>query len=324
MCGIAGFSRPEGATSIKNGRTFAIALAIGIEPRGRDATGFAWWENGDADNVWYSKKKGRATTVAPTAPLPKQGISTLVAHTRYLTLGSAEFNDNNHPVVSEHITAVHNGRVENHNEIIEMTGLPRVGTVDSWAIAAMLSQQKALGASHPTELLETVEGVSAISWLDATEPDVLHLARLSTRPLTVGWTKRGDLVFSSTRSTLLKASTLARIAITDIMDVPEGTYMKVKHGEFQEYSGFTVRHPVEVAVDADMPGFKRGAKRKQITLPASGVTSYDPSNLDGFDAWEEQIDWDNLVSRRGWKDHDLDWSGQAYFGETTDSIYSRK
>jgi glucosamine 6-phosphate synthetase-like amidotransferase/phosphosugar isomerase protein len=321
MCGIAGFSRPETASSIKNGRTFGIALAIGIEPRGRDATGFAWWERADRDNVWYSKKKGRATVVAPCAPLPKKGISTLIAHTRYLTMGSAEINGNNHPVVSEHITAVHNGRIENHNEIIEMTGLPRVGTVDSWAIAAMLSQQENLGASHPTELLESIEGVAAISWLDATDPDVLHLARLSTRPLTVGWTKKGDLVFSSTRSTLLKASTLARIAITDIMDVPEGTYMKVKHGEFQEYSGFKVRHPVKVAVDADMPGFKRKA---QLKLPASGVTSYDPSNLDGFDAWEEQIDWDNLVSRRGWKDHDPDWSGQAYFGETPDSIRLRK
>jgi len=323
MCGIAGFNRAEGRSSIPNGRSFAIALAIGIESRGKDATGFAWAEADDHANVWYSKKQGKATRVAPAAPLPRQGIRNLAAHTRYLTLGGAEDNNNNHPVVLDHITAVHNGRVDNHEELIALAGAERIGQVDSFAIPALLARAEELGADHPKELLELIHGVAAISWLDASDPEVLHLARLSTRPLTIGWTKKGDLVFSSTRGTMRKAETLGKVAVEDVLDVPEGTYMRIRNGQFEEWSDFKVNHPKVTQLDMDMPGAKKGKgksakgkarkqRKQQNVVPAT--VSYDPqytANLDGFDAWEDQIDWDSLVPRRGWKAgdmlDDLDW-----------------
>lgn len=332
MCGIAGFNRAEGRSSIPNGRTFAIALAIGIEPRGRDATGFAWWEAEDDTNVWYTKQQGHATRVAPHAPLPKKGIRTLAAHTRYLTLGSAEDNNNNHPVVADGITCVHNGRVENHDELIELTGLERVGAVDSWAIPALLSKQAELGAGHPKELLELIHGVAAISWLDANDPDILHLARLSTRPLHIGWTKRGDLVFSSTQATMQKASKLAKVGIEDIIEVPEGTYMRVRNGAFEEWDSFKVNHPKVVAPDTDVVGYKPATKKgqhkpwpkagKQQPTPNQNrqdynhyrmphIPQYTDGDLTGFDAWEDSVDWDQAV--KPLKDTpydsmvDLDW-----------------
>lgn len=325
MCGIAGYSRNNPRTSIPNGRKFAIALSLGIESRGRDATGFAWQERDDLESVWYSKRKGRATQVASSLALPYEGIQNLAAHTRFLTLGSAENNDNNHPVVANGVTAVHNGRVENHQELVALSGLERVGIVDSWAIPALLSQQAELGADHPTELLELIEGVAAIAWFDSDDPGVLHLARLSTRPLTVGWTKRGDLVYSSTRQTLEKGMKAANVGIFDVIDIPEGTYLRVRDGAFEEWSSFKVRHPV-VTEDLDMPGAKPKAKAKKAprrgAMQMSGLSSFDPDEdlldsisdgtdyldtLADFDSWESQvdarmdgIDWDNLVPRRGW------------------------
>jgi glutamine phosphoribosylpyrophosphate amidotransferase len=315
MCGIAGYCRNTERTSIPNGRRFGVALSHGIESRGRDATGFAWQEQKDDSNVWYSKDAGPATRVAHRLALPGSGITNLLAHTRFATLGGSDNVDNVHPVVAGPITVTHNGRVENHDELVKLSGLERIGEVDSWAIPALLCQQEALGADHPTELLELIHGVAAIAWLDANEPGVVHLARLSTRPLTIGWTKRGDLVYSSTRATLALGAAKGGVGVTDVIDIPEGTYLRVRDGAFEEWSEFKVNPPAKQQADLDMPGAKskpaKKAKRKgqskgQMKLPPytnmfSSVSDYDPDLdmstwepsdedlLAGFDSWEENM-----------------------------------
>lgn len=323
MCGITGFNRAP-RSSIPNGRRFAREALLAIESRGRDATGAAWFEKDDLDYVYYDKAQGPASRIAPALALPGKGITTLVGHTRYLTLGTAHDNDNNHPVVHGRITAVHNGRVENHDELIGLAGVPRVGKVDSFAFAALLSQQDALGAAHPKDLLELVHGVASIAWLDGSEPGVLHLARLSTRPLSVGWTKRGDFVFASTQGALRRTASKADVTILDVMDIPEGTYLRVKDGAFEEWESFKVNPPKVQQLDFDMPrgsavpkaksakGQKRDAnKGKRRPTVSSYEPDKDPvvmshneylARLDGFEAWEDQIDWDQLVPRRGWND----------------------
>ena len=267
MCGIAGYSRHPDRSSIPNGRKFAIALAHAIESRGRDATGFAWQERDDAENVWYSKQRGRATKVAADLALPNQGIRNLLAHTRYLTLGSAADNNNNHPVVADHVVLTHNGRIENHDELVELAGLARIGKVDSWSVAALLSQQSELSANSPQELLELVVGVAALAWLDTSDPDVMHLARLSTRPLTVGWTKRGDLVYSSTRRTLEQGAKLGGVGVTDIIDIPEGTYLRVRGGAFEVWDTIKVNPPTIKQQTLDMPGYSNMWNRAELTAP---------------------------------------------------------
>ena len=264
MCGIAGFSRAE-KSSIPNGRKFAIVLAETIESRGRHATGFGWFENDDQTNAWYAKQKGKASDVARQLSLPGRGISVLAAHTRHFTKGDPSIYENNHPIVEGPIVATHNGRCDNDEELMALTEAvqPGKGTVDSFAIAALLANVSKLGANHVTEMLEMVRGVAALAWLDAEDHNVLHLARLSTRPLHIGWTKRGDLVFSSTQATMQKASKLAKVGIEDIIEVPEGTYMRVRNGAFEEWDSFKVNHPKVVAPDTDVVGYKPATKKGQ-------------------------------------------------------------
>jgi glucosamine 6-phosphate synthetase-like amidotransferase/phosphosugar isomerase protein len=253
MCGISGVSR-NATTSIPHGGKFAVTLAHAIEDRGRDSTGFGWGQSDDEDHVYYAKMAGRASKVADLLPLPGKGIHSLIAHTRHGTKGSPKINDNNHPVVAENIVCVHNGRVDNDDELIDLADMKgeRLGTVDSWAIPALLSKQIELGASV-TDLLELVEGVAAIAWLNSHEPGVLHLARLSTRPLTLGWTKRGDLVFASTTANLRKAANLGKVGIEDITTLKEGTYLRIVQGGIEAWEEFKPRHPkIEYAID--MPG----------------------------------------------------------------------
>jgi len=310
MCGITGFCRAE-TTSIPNGRTFGRQLALSIEDRGKHATGFGWNEAGDDDNVYYAKMAGRAVRVADLMPLPSKGIGTLMAHTRHATTGSPTINDNNHPIVADHIVAVHNGRIDNHDELIRLAGMEkrRVGTVDSWAIPALLAAN--LDAT-PMDLLGLVEGVAAIAWMDSTHNRVLHLARLSTRPLAVAWTKRGDLVFSSTPVNLRRASAISKINLLDITPLKEGTYLRIENGDIAEWHEFEVRHP-KVQPALDMPGLPKVGAAKGKAKPKGKGTALKPkvvshseylANLDGFEPWEagiDGIDWDAVVPRRGWQ-----------------------
>ena len=319
MCGIAGYSRSK-RSSIPNGAKFAVHLAHGIESRGRHATGFGWFEAGDKGQAYYSKQKGSARQVAHTLALPKRGISVLTAHTRHFTKGHPSVYENNHPVVCDNIVATHNGRVDNDDELIQLAGAERLGMVDSFAIPAILAYASEIGASHPTELLDLIRGVAAIAWLDADEHDTLHLARLSTRPLHIGWTHRGDLVYSSTRQTLERSARAAKIRIGDIVEVKEGTYLRVEQGNIQEWVEFDVVHP-PVIVQEDVPTptpLRRSA-------PSAPVAPFNGSDIDWwaeYDRWEaerkahhdelweeltmdddpmDDIDWADVLPRRGHK-----------------------
>lgn len=238
MCGIAGYSRvTDRKSSVKDGREFARALAIGIEDRGRDATGFGWVDP-TTGHPYYWKNQGAASKVAWDVDLPS-GIKTLIAHTRWATQGDPKFNENNHPVIAPGIVLVHNGVVDNDDDIIEAVDHDRLGRVDSEAIAALLSLGPAsLGAAHPGELLEQVEGSAAIAWLDTDTPDSLHLARLSARPLALAWTKRGDLVFGSTPKNLEWVQKSMDTTFVRVETIPEGTYLRVVSGEVVERSTF--------------------------------------------------------------------------------------
>lgn len=299
-----------------NGKRFAIALALGIEVRGKHATGFGWAEQGDDENIYYAKRKGKAAQVAPSMPLGK-GIHTLMAHTRHATTGDPSVYDNNHPVVNGPVVAIHNGRIDNHDELITVSGVERVGEVDSFALAAVLNSPE-MNFDSPVEVLELIEGVAAVAWMDAEDVNALHLARLSTRPLTYGFTKRGDFVFSSTRKTLAASSKMARQVIQGVVEVPEGTYMRIEGGQITDRERFTVRTP-KVVYREDVPGNQNGSRRgkrpiPQAPLPFNGTdidwwAEYDQYEADRMAEaealWDagmaEDIDWSNLVPRRGWK-----------------------
>lgn len=266
MCGITAFSRNPEGTSIPDGRKFLTAALHAIEHRGQHATGAAW---GDPKTGWphYWKEPGAAREVTDPAVFPA-GMRVAIGHTRHATKGSPEDDRNNHPIVGDGMVVVHNGRVDNDDELIARTGHDRRGEVDSEAIVALLANRDRLGFSHPAQALGLLRGVAAIAWFDVDEPNVLHLARGSTRPMFIGWTKRDDLVMSSTRASLQATGRLAGVRIERVKEIPQGCYLRVVNGKVVEVERIRVVQPVRPVVE-DVP------------------------KLDG-------IDWDNLVPRRGW------------------------
>ncbi len=245
MCGIAGFSRAADRSSIADGRQFAAALALAVESRGKDATGMAWSSSKHAGHPYYAKETGpaRKTLNKLVKELPT-GIQSLLVHTRAATQGSPKEHENNHPISVEDITLTHNGMCSNDYELLSIVDAHelRIGEVDSEAIAWLLSLgPEALGSSHVVDLLELVEGCASLAWYDLRDPSyaMINLARLRGRPLAIGWTKKGDLVYASTPEALELASKIAKVNIRSVFEMQEGTYYHVAEGEIVEDKKFT-------------------------------------------------------------------------------------
>ena len=233
MCGITALSRVTERSSISDPQHFMRLAAIAIESRGKDATGFAWVDG--QDHSWYWKAPKRAYSTVQNAKLDRN-LKSAIGHTRFATQGKKEDNRNNHPVVDEGIMLVHNGVIDNDWDLYELMepGFIPLAEVDSQVIATMLAHPDLFGVEHPAELLELLEGNAAVAWLSTPNPDELHLARLGGRPMTIGWTRRGDLVMSSTPDTLADLAFLTGIKISKVWEVPEGVYLRVIAGVIVE------------------------------------------------------------------------------------------
>ena len=256
MCGLGGFSRSAEST-ITDPARLAQTLAMLLDDRGEDATGFGWWSQEDRERVWFAKDGEEAIVFAPTVQMP-DSMTTCIVHTRNGTKGSKKDNANNHPVVTDGIVLVHNGVVYNDSDIIKELGTEKLpGEVDTRALAHLLAfGPEVHGTDRPEELLERVDGWASIAWLNTDQPDVLHLAKLKQSPLYIAWTTGEDLIFASTQGHVEAAAHLMGIELVDGKYIKEGRYFTVKDGE--------------IIFDADVKLFQRP--------PATTWTSDFPKN----------------------------------------------
>lgn len=228
MCGIAGLSM-----SITDGtmdaRRAAEALLMGIASRGRHATGAAWYRPGE-DDVALTKVAAPAARFIPArAHLFPESTPAMVLHTRYATHGSVEVRGNNHPVEHGAILGTHNGVLRNAAELFTLAGRTPGHEVDSEAVMALLD-----AGGHPAEVLPQVRGDAALAWLDLREPTILHLARVTGRPLCIAQTTEGSLLYASTPHAIRDAARACSVRLAYEHEVAEGTYLKIIDGMIAE------------------------------------------------------------------------------------------
>ena len=214
MCGIVGYVGPEEAGPI------LLQGLKRLEYRGYDSAGIALL---NGSGIQVVKRPGKLSSleqaVQDAAPAGNCGI----AHTRWATHGAPnELNAHPHTSSEGDIALVHNGIIENANDI--RTQLSAIGYVftsetDTEAIVHLIDRLWVEG--EPLEdvvaaALRRVEGAYGIAVVSSRDPGKLVIARNGS-PLLIGVGKNGE--------TLAGSDAAAVIALTrDVVYLDDGDY----------------------------------------------------------------------------------------------------
>src|SRR3954449_2993553 len=195
MCGLAGYSLDH-RSSLERTLGAQASLAA-IAERGADAVGYAYRSPGETYPT-VVKQRTPASMLLDRVHVPA-GATQVLVHVRDYTKGHPSIAANNHPVRHGPVVGIHNGIIVNDDELLAEHDCARAEprmTVDSEAIFAVAAH------SHSDAFaLEQLRGSMAAAWLDEREPELLHVARGTGRPLWLG-EGRDAVLFASTRLAL--------------------------------------------------------------------------------------------------------------------------
>ena len=221
MCGIAGYSlSPE---SSANKTLAAQSLLAGISERGADAVGYAF--RGAVGRAEVTKLRGGASALLDEIQVPR-AASQVLLHVRDHTKGHPDIAANNHPIRHGAVVGVHNGVIQNDDELLARHGIERHEeemTVDSEVIFALMERHR-----HRPRVLSQLQGTMAAAWLDERDEERLYLAKGFRRPLWIGTTP-SELFFASTRRALAIVEAALRITVV-AREVHEGRLLEIVEG----------------------------------------------------------------------------------------------
>jgi glucosamine--fructose-6-phosphate aminotransferase (isomerizing) len=260
MCGIVGYVGKEQAVD------FLIEGLKRLEYRGYDSAGIAVLENHDSQfQIPDSKKKIKVVkSVGKVVNLEgkiKRGIDGFIgiAHTRWATHGKpSEKNAHPHTDCSGEIAIVHNGIIENYQELrvmLEKKGHIFKSETDTEVIAHLLEEEsKTLDFEEAfLKMLWQLRGAYGIVALSSKHPDILLAARLSS-PLVLGIGKSGTFVASDVSALIGHASRVVYLDDREIAIVTGDGY-RIRS---MKRSAKSMEKKEEVAITMDVTTANRG------------------------------------------------------------------
>ncbi|MEK9833007.1 MAG: glutamine--fructose-6-phosphate aminotransferase, partial [Rhodospirillaceae bacterium] len=182
MCGIIGILGSDDA---------APRLIEGLkrlEYRGYDSAGIATLVNGSIHRRRAEGKLANLAAILEDDPLDGDAG---IGHTRWATHGVPN-ESNAHPHATSRVAVVHNGIIENFQELraeLAADGQNFESDTDTEAIAALLTRQLEAGASPKQAVAETLprlQGAFALAIVFAGEHDLMVGARRGS-PLAIGY-----------------------------------------------------------------------------------------------------------------------------------------
>jgi hypothetical protein len=249
MCGIAGVHRTGDAHVPRLGR-LVDSLLLGIERRGRDATGLL--ALGDDGSPWIEKRCVTATRFVRERKPIGADARTVMLHARFATTGHRWSAADAHPQASGRVAVVHNGTIWNADEVFEAFGLARRARVDTEVIAALVDFA---GWNQVSDALSILEGGAAVAMVNVDHPREVVLARTSGYPL-VFMEQDGVVVWASTEH-----------AIREAWRRTYGRSPRARMVHLGSFSVARVNGTVEVSRYAEEPAKPRAV----AALPAGGV-----------------------------------------------------
>ena len=194
MCGIVGYIGNNEATSI------LLEGLRELEYRGYDSAGIALLEDG---RITRFKAVGKLDNlINRVADYRTAGPSAAIGHTRWATHGKPT-EANAHPHGLTHSQVVHNGIIENHVELRQLTGGDYQSQTDTEVIVHLFehflaqagdAEDAALNAFRQT--IDALHGAYAILLITETRPGEIFFARQGS-PLQLALTREGCYFASS-------------------------------------------------------------------------------------------------------------------------------
>lgn len=240
MCGIVGYIGNQDAKDI---------LLKGLEKleyRGYDSAGIAVMNR---DGVHVFKEKGRIAALKKEVD-PSVGACTGIGHTRWATHGAAtRVNAHPHTASSRRFTLVHNGVIENYQELkkTHLAGRTMTSETDTEILVQLIDTLTETGLSTKEafrQMLSLAKGSYAIALLDNQDPDHIYVAK-NKSPLLVGIGDGFNVVASDA---------MAMIQVTDtyleIVDKEMVTVSKTSIAIEDENGRVVQRQPFTAEIDA--------------------------------------------------------------------------
>ena len=258
MCGIVG------GIAARNVSEILLEGLRRLEYRGYDSAGVAIVSNDH--QIQRVRRQGKVQELADAMATanPQGGLG--IAHTRWATHGVPS-EANAHPHMSnEHIAIVHNGIIENHDELreeLKLLGYAFTSQTDTEVVAHLVehyshSEDTLLAAVRKT--VARLDGAFALGVIDTNCPDRLIAAR-SGSPLVIG---------VGSGESFIGSDQLALLQVTDrFMFLEEGDFAELTLGgvEVTNQQGKPVEREVirfEHQVDAADKGEYRHYMLKEI------------------------------------------------------------
>ena len=234
MCGIVG------AVASRNIVPVLLEGLKRLEYRGYDSAGVAVLKghlNGSASpTLQRLRSTGRVAELEKLSQQKNLQGGTGIAHTRWATHGVPS-EENAHPHVSGGVSVVHNGIIENHEEMraeLEAKGFAFVSATDTEVIAHLVKSHlvggsSAAGASAGGTLFEAVRksvaqliGAYAIAVVSDAEPEVLVVARMGA-PLLLGLGKDENFAASDASALVQVTQQVVYLEEGDVAEVRRET-----------------------------------------------------------------------------------------------------
>jgi len=213
MCGIVGY--------IGNGDAIKILFESlkRLEYRGYDSAGLAVID--DEGNISIFKKEGEISRLESVVPAILSHIG--IGHTRWATHGKPT-QQNAHPHSSGHISVVHNGIIENYQELKEeliSEGYEFLSDTDTEVLAHLISKYYSNNlAAAVRQALGHVRGSYGIAVLCDEIPDELVAARKDS-PLIIGLGEQEIFIASDIPAILKYTNRIIYVENEEIISVKQ-------------------------------------------------------------------------------------------------------
>lgn len=186
MCGIVGYLGEE-----KSGN-FVVEKLKKLEYRGYDSAGIASVQKNETT---IYKSLGNISNLTRKIP-NNYTVKCAIAHTRWATHGKpSETNSHPHSSFSKVWTIVHNGIIENYNQLKQTLKYPCKSDTDTEVVAELLEENKASNIDEFIDTFKLIEGSYAIVAINSNQEEKIYFAK-NRSPLYIASNDKDILIAS--------------------------------------------------------------------------------------------------------------------------------